>query len=350
MAKNRKKHKGNLQKIGLPPGTLQHVGEIKKDNVKVSIIDYKNSQYKEFEVKNISDIFSYKDSETATWINVDGLNDISLLSELGEHFGIHNLVLEDILNTNHRPKLEDHGDFIFLTLKMLAIDSEKQVESEQVSLVLGKNWLLTFQEQEGDLFDKIRLRLRDSQAKIRLKGIDYLFYALIDIIVDNYFYVSDHFKDAIELIEDKALLNPDKNTLISIQEMRNELIDFRKALVPLREALVDLKGDSFALIHHKTRPYLRDVYEHSLFLYESVAYLQESLSSLLDLYHSGISNKTNQIMQVLTVISTIFIPLTFIVGVYGMNFVCPTRNSLEIWLSLRLDFDDYHRTQHVKIF
>lgn len=310
----------NLEKIGLPPGTLKHIGKVKPEKVKISIIDYYDTQFNEFVVNNISDVFQYKDTSTATWINVDGLHDTELISEIGAHFGIHSLVLEDILNTNHRPKLEDYEDFLFLTLKMLAVNTDKQVEMEQVSLVLGKNWLITFQEQEGDLFDKIRARLRDSQAKIRKKGVDYLFYALIDIIVDNYFYVTDHYKDEIENIENRVLISPDKKILIEIQKMRNKLIEFRKVLVPLREALTDLKGDNYKLISKRTHPYLSDVFEHSLFLHESTEYLQENLSSLLDLYHSGISNKTNQIMQILTIISTIFIPLTFIVGVYGMNF------------------------------
>lgn len=308
-----------LEKLGLPPGTLKHVGKVKLDKVKITIIDYYDAQFQELNVDTIEEVFTYKDTSTATWINIDGLNDTDLISKLGEHFEIHNLVLEDILNTDHRPKVEDYDNFLFLTLKMLDVKN-KNVESEQVSMVLGKNWLITFQEQEGDLFDKIRARLRDSQAKIRKKGVDYLFYGLIDIIVDNYFYVIEHFKESTESIEDKVLISPNKKYLVELQAVRKELIDFRKALVPLREALVDLRTDIYPLITKKTIPYISDVYEHTLFLYESTEYLQESLTNILELYHSGISNKTNQIMQVLTIISTIFIPLTFIVGVYGMNF------------------------------
>ncbi|MCC7521990.1 MAG: magnesium/cobalt transporter CorA [Flavobacteriaceae bacterium] len=320
MAQNTKTHIEDIRKIGLPPGTLKHVGKVAVEKVKITVIDYFNEQFQELEIDKISDAFAFKESTSATWINVDGLHDTNLISEIGTYFGIHNLTLEDILNTNHRPKLEDYDDYLFLTLKMLAVNSNNHVESEQVSLVLGKNWLITFQEAEGDLFDKIRVRLRDSQGKIRQKGVDYLFYALIDIIVDNYFVVTEHFKDEIEIIEDKVLLSPDKRYLTDIQKMRNHLIDFRKAIVPLREALGDLRANIYPLISKKTNPYLSDVYEHTLYLYESTEYLQESLTSILDLYHSGISNKTNQIMQVLTIISTIFIPLTFIVGVYGMNF------------------------------
>jgi len=320
MAQNTKTHIEDIRKIGLPPGTLKHVGKVAVEKVKITVIDYFNEQFQELEIDKISDAFAFKESASATWINVDGLHDTNLISEIGTYFGIHNLTLEDILNTNHRPKLEDYDDYLFLTLKMLAVNSNNHVESEQVSLVLGKNWLITFQEAEGDLFDKIRIRLRDKQGKIRQKGVDYLFYALIDIIVDNYFVVTEHFKDEIEIIEDKVLLSPDKRYLTDIQKMRNHLIDFRKAIVPLREALGDLRANIYPLISKKTNPYLSDVYEHTLYLYESTEYLQESLTSILDLYHSGISNKTNQIMQVLTIISTIFIPLTFIVGVYGMNF------------------------------
>jgi len=314
------KNINNLQKIGLPPGTLQYVGNIPENKVRVSVIDYLSDNFQEVEVGKIADVFQFKDSKTASWINIDGLHDVEMIAELGEYFGIHNLILEDILNTNHRPKLEDYEDFLFLTLKMLNVDEQQIVQTEQVSLILGKNWLITFQEQQGDLFDKIRLRLRDHQSKIRKKGIDYLFYALIDIIVDNYFIVTENFKDQIEEIEDKVIATLDKRNLVEVQEMRNQLISFRKALVPLREALIELKGGSFSTINKKTAPYLSDVYEHTLFLFETTSYLQENLNNILELYHSGISNKTNQIMQVLTIISTIFIPLTFIVGVYGMNF------------------------------
>ena len=309
-----------LSKIGLPPGTLQHVGLIKPEKVKITIIDYFNEDYKEFEVTELQEIFQFKDSESNTWINIDGLHDVNLISQIGDHFGIHNLILEDILNTQHRPKMEEGDDYLFFTLKMMDVNPQNQVISEQVSMVLGKNWLLTFQEQEGDLFDKIRIRLRDTQAKIRKKGVDYLFYALIDIIVDNYFIVIEHFKDQTEAIEDRVLLNPFKKQLAELQVIRKQLIDFRKALAPLREALIELKNDDLKLISKKTHPYIADVYEHTLSLYESTEYMQESLSNVLELYHSGVSNKTNQIMQVLTIIATIFIPLTFIVGVYGMNF------------------------------
>ena len=309
-----------FSKIGLPPGTLQHIGNIKPDKVKISIIDYYNEDYKEFVVEQLEDIYQYKNTQSNTWINIDGLHDISLIETIGSHFDIHNLILEDILNTQHRPKLEEDEGHLFFTLKMMDVNEHNHVVTEQVSMVLGDNWLLTFQEQEGDLFDKIRIRLRDTQAKIRKKGVDYLFYALIDIIVDNYFIVIEHFKDKTEAIEDRVLLSPYKKQIIDLQIMRKQLIAFRKALDPLREALTQLKKDSYALINKRTQPYISDVYEHTLFLYESTEYLQESLSNVLELYHMGISSKTNQIMQVLTIIATIFIPLTFIVGVYGMNF------------------------------
>lgn len=321
MPQNTKTHIEDIRKIGLPPGTLKHIGKVNTKDVKISIIDYFNESYEELKIEHISEAFAYKDTTSITWINVDGLHDTQLISEIGTYFGIHNLTLEDILNTNHRPKLDDYDDYLFLTLKMLGVNTNHHVESEQVSLVLGKNWLITFQESEGDLFDKIRIRLRDKQGKIRQKGVDYLFYALVDIIVDNYFVVTEHFKDEIELIEDKVLLSPDKKYLSDIQKMRNLLVDFRKAIVPLREALGDLRATNYSLIGKKTYPYLSDVYEHTLYLYESTEYLQESVSNILDLYHSGISNKTNQIMQVLTIYNVIFMPLMFIVGVYGTNFI-----------------------------
>lgn len=320
MSKGNKKKKGSLQKIGSPPGTLQHVGNIQPEKVKITIIDYQNDDFLETEVQDITQTFPYRDSKTDTWINIDGIHNTEIIAQIGKHFGIHSLTLEDILNTNHRPTFEEHDNYLFFTLKMLAINTENQIENEQVSLILGNNWLISFQEQEGDMFDKIRVRLRDAQARIRKRGVDYLFYALIDIIVDHYFLIVEYFKDQLEEVENFVILNPDKKYLYNIQHLRNELIDFRKVLVPLREALIDLKADNIDLIDNDIQPYLRDVYEHTLYLFESTEYLQESINGILDLYHSGISNKTNQIMQVLTIISTIFIPLTFIVGLYGMNF------------------------------
>ncbi len=313
-------NKTHLEKIGLPPGSLKFTGRKKNEKVKVIVIDYRDADFEENEVLTISKLETYKESATSSWINVDGLHDVEILSEIGEIFGIHSLVIEDILNVNHRPILEEYDDFLFFTLKMLVIDEKNLIQSEQVSMILGKNWLLTFQETEGDLFDKIRIRLRDTQAKIRKRNVDYLFYALIDIIVDNYFLVIENFKEAIESIEDKVMLHSDKKYLIEMQKVRKDLLDFRKTLVPLREALIDLRLEKTTLISNKTTPYINDLHDHTLYLNESTEFLQESLNNILDTYHSGIANKTNQIMQILTIYNVIFMPLMFIVGVYGMNF------------------------------
>lgn len=313
-------NKTHLEKIGLPPGSLKFTGKKKTENVRVTVIDYHDAEFEENEVLTISKLATYKESATASWINVDGLHDVEILSQIGEIFGIHSLAIEDILNVNHRPKLEEYDDFLFFTMKMLMVGEKNQIEAEQVSMVLGKNWLLTFQEKEGDLFDKVRVRLRDSQAKIRKRGIDYVFYALIDVVVDNYFYVIENIKDAVETLEDKVMINSEKKYLIELQNIRKDLLDFRKALVPLREALIDLRLEKTDLIHSKTAPYINDLYEHTLYLNESTEFLQESLNNVLDTYHSGIANKTNQIMQVLTIYNVIFMPLMFIVGLYGMNF------------------------------
>lgn len=313
-------NKTHLEKIGLPPGSLKFTGNKKTKNVKITVTDYKDLNFEETEILTTSNLASYKQSTSATWINVVGLHDINILSEIGEIFNIHSLALEDILNVHHRPKMEEYDDFLFFTLKMLVIDKKNEIKSEQVSMVLGKHWLLTFQEQEGDLFDKIRIRLRDTHAKIRKRPIDYLFYALTDIIVDHYFLIIEYFKDAIEAIEEKVMLNSDKKYLIEMQLVRKDLLDFRKILVPLREAVTDLRLEKTALISGKTTPYINDLHEHILYLNESTAFLQERLNNILDTYHSGIANKTNQTMQVLTIYNVIFMPLMFIASIYGMNF------------------------------
>lgn len=320
MARKTKYKKNTSQKIGLPPGSLQYVGNIKPEKVNISVIDYQNENFKETEVRTISEIYPYRDSASESWINIEGIHDTEIIEKIGKHFGIHYLTLEDILNTEHRPTFEEHDNYLFFTLKILIVNQENEVDNEQISLVLGKNWLISFQEQHSEIFEKIRIRLRDEQARIRKRRVDYLFYALIDLIVDHYFLVIEHFKDDLEIIEENVLREPHKRYLIDIQNLRKELIDFRKVLVPLREGLIDLKSDNFELMGSDVQPYIRDVYEHTLYLFESTEYLQEGIIGVLDLYHSGIGNKTNQIMQVLTIISTIFMPLTFIVGVYGMNF------------------------------
>lgn len=308
-------------KAGLPPGTLIHVGKKKSENVKITVLDYNENVFESVECKNEINCAVYKNEGTISWINVDGLHNIELMRSLGDQFGLHNLLLEDILNTNHRPSAEEYDDHIFLSLKMLGVSkSGRSIVSEQVSFVLGSHWLLSFQEKEGDLFDSVRNRLKEAKGNIRKNGADYLLYALVDTIVDNYFFVSEYFSEKIEAVEEVVLTTPDHTTVHEIQRLKKLLIDFRKSITPLREAVSSLQRDNSILISQNTRRYLRDVYEHLIQVSDSIESHRDLLASIMDLYLSGESNKMNKTMQVLTIIATIFIPMTFVAGIYGMNF------------------------------
>ena len=249
------------------------------------------------------------------------MHDTNIIAEIGEKYKIHNLLLEDVLDTSHRPKAEEFDEYLFFTLKMLAVDKKKKViTSEQISLVLGKDWLLSFQEKPGDVLDALRTRIKESKGIIRQKKADYLFYSIIDIIVDHYFYVIDYLNDNIEKLEEDVILNPNQNQLNLIQHYKRTLITIRKIIVPLREAVSSLQKFNIKLIEKNTYPYLRDVYEHLIHINDSIDSQRDMLSGIMDLYVSGVSNRMNEVMKVLTIIATIFIPLTFIAGIYGMNF------------------------------
>ncbi len=257
-----------------------------------------------------------------TWINVTGLHDPTLIRQFGEMLTIHPLVQEDILNTNQRPKCEDHGDYLFMVLKMLHPPQPNQVSSleEQVSMILCSNLLITFQEVEGDVFDTIRKRIRSASGRIRSQGPDYLAYALIDAIVDNYFAIIEGFDDRIEQLQQRVLSDPSPETLQDVHNLKRELVAVRRPLWPLREAVSVLQKCDNPLISSSLAPYLHDVYEHTFQVLDTLESLREMIASSLECYMSSVSNRMNEIMKVLTIISTIFIPLTFIAGIYGMNF------------------------------
>jgi len=252
---------------------------------------------------------------------VDGLHETDKIAALGKHFDLHPLLIEDVLNTRHRPKAEEYDEYLFLTLKMLDIKEEdKTIISEQVSFVLGKNWVISFQEKKGDVFGVLRQRLRENKGFTRQRGADYLLYRLLDMVVDNYFFVTEYLSEAAEDLEEKVLATPNTESLQEIQYLKKQLVHFRKAAKPLREAVALLIRDNNDLIEASSIPYLRDVYEHIIQVSDVVDTQREMLASIMDLYLSGVSNKMNQVMQILTTTATIFIPLTFIAGVYGMNF------------------------------
>ena len=309
------------RKAGLPPGTLVHLGEQKVDKVRITILDYDESRFEECTLDRIEDAFAYVDASTVTWINIDGLHDVSIIDVLGRHFDLHPLILEDIVHTGQRAKIETMDTYLFVVLRMLAFNEETgAVQSEQVSFILGKDYLLSFQETVGDVFDFIRARLRHAKGRIRKAGADYLLYSLVDGIVDSYFLILERIGERVETLEDELVSDPTDDTLRQIHELKREMISLRKSVWPLREMLSNLERSESELIQESTAVYLRDVYDHTIQVIDTIESFRDMLSGMLDIYLSSISNRMNAVMKVLTIIATMFIPLTFVAGVYGMNF------------------------------
>jgi magnesium transporter len=313
--------KKRSEKTGLPPGTLIHIGEKRAGMPKVTVIDYDEVHFQEKEIKRIEECFLFKDSPTVTWINIDGLHQVEILEKLGECYGFHPLVLEDILNTDQRPKMEDYGEYLYIVLRMLNYnDKSSEIETEQISLILGPNFVFSFQEKEGDVFDPIRERIRNSKGRIRKMGADYLGYTLLDSIVDNYFIILEKLGEKIEFLEEELITRPIPETLQTIHHLKREMIFLRKAVWPLREVIGSLERGEPPLVKETTRVYLRDVYDHTIQVIDTVETFRDMVSGMLDIYLSSVSNRLNSVMKVLTIIATIFMPLTFIAGIYGMNF------------------------------
>ncbi len=309
------------KKAGLPPGTLVHVGEKKTDKVKVTVTGYKEAEFGEREVETIEECFPFNQRWNVTWVNIDGIHQVEVVEKVGKHLGIHPLVLEDIVNAGHQPKMEDFEDYLFVIVKMISYDEEQnQIIPEQVSLLIGPNYVVTFQEREGDVFETLRERIRKGKGRIRKMNADYLAYAIIDTIVDHYFVVLEKLDDKIEGLEEELISNPSPETLHTIHAMKRELISLRRAVWPLRAAVNNLERGESPLIHESTAIYLKDVHDHTIHVIDTVEGFRDMVSGMMDVYLSSVSNKMNEVMKVLTIIATIFIPLTFIAGVYGMNF------------------------------
>ncbi len=309
------------KKSGLPPGTMVHVGEEKAAGVRVKIIHYEGEQFEEREESRAEDCFPYRDQAGVTWIDIDGIHQLEIVEKIGQHFGLHPLTLEDVVNTNQRPKLEDYDDYIFLILKMLSYDSaESRLKVETVSLILGPNHVISVQEAPGDVFDPVRDRLRKGKGRIRRMGPDYLAYALMDAVVDNYFVVLEKIGEEIESLEEELMANPDTGTLEWIHALKRELIFLRKSVWPLREVIGALERGETDLVQERTLFFLRDVYDHTIQVIDTIETFRDMVAGMLDIYLSSLSNRMNEVMKVLTIIATIFIPLTFIAGIYGMNF------------------------------
>ena len=309
------------EKAGLPPGTPVYVGEKKVEKVRITVIDYDGETLEEREVDTIEECFQYKEKPTVTWINIDGLHEVSITEKIGKCFGLHPLIIEDIMNTEQRTKMDGFDEHIFISMKMHSYNGDAgEIHSEQISLVFGQNFLLTFQEKPGDIFDPVRNRLRSSKGRIRKNGADYLCYALVDSIVDNYFKVLEGVGEEIESMDEELVTNPTPETLHKIHFLKREMIFLRKSVWPLREIIGGLEREETNLIHGSTHIYLRDLYDHTIQVIDTVETFRDMISGMLDIYLSSVSNRMNEIMKVLTIFAVIFIPLTFIAGIYGMNF------------------------------
>lgn len=309
------------QSAGLTPGTLVHIGERLMEKPKISIIDYSPDQLEEKTVETIEECCAYQEKPTITWINIDGVHQVDIIEKIGQNFNIHPLTLESIMNTAQRPKIEYFPDYIYISLKMIYWDeTEHEVAIEHISFILADHTVLSFQEREGDVFNPVRQRIENNKGKIRKSGADYLVYALLDSIVDQYFLVLEKLGDKTELLEDVLINQPSPKNLQIIHQSKRNLIYLRNSVWPLREVINQLEKDESKLIQKNTKLFLRDVYDHTIQVIETVESLRDMVSGMLDVYLSSVSNKMNEVMKVLTIIATIFIPLTFVAGIYGMNF------------------------------
>jgi len=309
------------REVGLPPGTLIHVGEKRAEEARITVIDYDEAEFQEKEVETVDECFPFKEKPTVTWINIDGIHQLDIIEKIGRHFNIHPLTLEDIVNTEQRPKMEDFEDYIFVLVKMLHHDDQgNEIRHEQVSIILGSNFVISFQERQGDIFDPVRERIRKAKGRIRKMKADYLAYALVDTVVDHYFVVLERLAEKIEGMEEELVANPMPGTLQAIHILKRELIFLRKSVWPLRELVSGLERGESSLIDESTGIYLRDVYDHTIQVIDTIETYRDMVSGMLDVYLSSVSNKMNEVMKVLTIVATIFIPLTFVAGIYGMNF------------------------------
>jgi magnesium transporter len=309
-------------KAGLPPGTPIHIGEPSDEKTRVTVLTYNEKVCQEREITTAAECRLSKENGTVTWINVTGLHQVEVLEELNSCFGLHPLVLEDILNTDQRPKVEEYEGYLYIVLKSLFLQKERklEIETRQISLILGEHFILSFQEKDDPLFRPIRERLFNNKGLIRKMGADYLVHAILDAVVDDYFVVLESLGEELESLEEELVAQPRPATLKAIHHMKREMIAMRKVLWPLREVIGRLTRGEFPVIRPSAIVYMRDVYDHTIQIIDNIESFRDILSGMTDIYLSSISNRMNEVMKVLTVIATLFIPLTFIAGVYGMNF------------------------------
>lgn len=313
--------KNRAKKFGMPPGSLVHAGETRVENVNLSVYDFQCDQLVEKENATVEECLTYIDGPSVTWINIQGIRDPKMMEALGKHFGLHPLVQEDILHVGQRSKLDDYKNTLFLVMRIFFYNAaEHTVEDEQVSLILGSNYVLSFVEGRRDIFDVIRDRARSPHSRMRSSGADYLFYALIDCIVDHHYVVLEKIENLVDTIDDEVFNHPNPKTMHKIQKLKRQITTLRKGVWPLREVISQLRRTDSDLIAESTKVFLHDVYDHTIQAIETIENFRDIVSGMLEVYLSNISNRMNEIMKVLTVVSTTFVPLTFIASIYGMNF------------------------------
>jgi magnesium transporter len=319
MARNGRRNKvgKRFHKPGTAPGTLK-APEKRIEQVRITVMDYGPDRLEEKTITRVEQLFPYRDSQTVTWINIDGLHDVAALEAIGRHFGFHPLALEDVLNCGQRPKIEDYGQYHFLIMKSLL--HADTLETEQISFFLGGNYVITMQEVPGDSFEAVRERIRRGKGLIRKAGPDYLAYALIDALVDEFFPVLEKYGEWIETLETELLANPSPETIQDIHRIKRELLLLRRTAWPERDVIAAMQREESDVIRPETQVFLRDCYDHTIQVIDMIETYRDLAAGMLDVYLSSVSNRMNEVMKVLTIISTIFIPLNFIAGIYGMNY------------------------------
>ncbi len=315
--KSKNKYK---EKIGKSPGTLLYTGEGSTKETVITLISYNQEKIVSSTCNKLEQLLPMLKPGYTNWIDIDKIQEVPLVEQIGKHYGLDGLVLEDILNVDQLPKLDDHHNYIFFTLKMLSLEKTGQIRQEHVSFVLGNDYLLSFQEKPGDVFNSIRKRIENQYGRHRRKGTDYLLYSLIDVVVDHYFIIVEHLGDRLAELEFKVSGKSDQRLVHSITELKREFIYLRKVLIPLREAIRKLSISENDLIKEENTKYFDDVLDHVNQVIQDLEAQRELLGSVMDLYNSSLTQRMNNVMKTLTVITTVFIPLTFIVGIYGMNF------------------------------
>ncbi|SHG41409.1 magnesium transporter [Salegentibacter echinorum] len=310
-----------MRSVHQAPGTVTYVGRKRSMETLLEVIDYNKNNFERFNSKQPIDAFNFDHPDRITWVNLDGLSNTKEIEKVGKYYQLHPLIIEDIVNTSQRPKIDEYEDYLFIVAKMLYFKKNGRLENEHISFVLGKDYVLTFQEAGGDVFDGVRNRLENSNGRIRTNGSDYLVFALLDAIVDNYFIVIDEIAEKVEELEEELFKNkPRENITHEIQDLKRAILKIRRSVLPLREVISRLEKMENTMIQSRTRNYINDLHDHIIHITENIDLYREITWGLMDMYMTTISNRMNEVMKVLTIMASIFIPLTFIAGIYGMNF------------------------------